>query len=257
MVLLNVEELSIRFGGILALDSVSFSVEKGEIFSIIGPNGAGKTTVFNCITRVYEPIQGSIMVKGRDLMSMQPHQVISQGVARTFQNLELFSTMTVMDNLLVGQHSRLPYNILQAVFRLPKASDQEKTGSIRALEVLEFLGLSVYRDTPAAALPYGIKKRVELARALVSRPDLLLLDEPAAGLTNEEVSGLAGVIRDLRDNQGVTILLVEHQMNLVMEVSDRVCVLDFGRKIAEGPPEQVRKDPAVVQTYLGTSGAQT
>ncbi|MCH7843364.1 MAG: ABC transporter ATP-binding protein [Chloroflexi bacterium] len=257
MVLLNVEELSIRFGGILALDSVSFSVEKGEIFSIIGPNGAGKTTVFNCITRVYEPIQGSIMVKGRDLMSMQPHQVISQGVARTFQNLELFATMTVMDNLLVGQHSRLPYNILQAVFRLPKASDQEKTGIIRALEVLEFLGLSVYRDTPAAALPYGIKKRVELARAMVSRPDLLLLDEPAAGLTNEEVSGLAGVIRDLRDNQGVTILLVEHQMNLVMEVSDRVCVLDFGRKIAEGPPEQVRKDPAVVQTYLGSSGAQT
>ena len=257
MVLLNVEELSIRFGGILALDSVSFSVEKGEIFSIIGPNGAGKTTVFNCITRVYEPIQGSIMVKGRDLMSMQPHQVISQGVARTFQNLELFATMTVMDNLLVGQHSRLPYNILQAVFRLPKASDQEKTGIIRALEVLEFLGLSVYRDTPAAALPYGIKKRVELARAMVSRPDLLLLDEPAAGLTNEEVSGLAGVIRDLRDNQGVTILLVEHQMNLVMEVSDRVCVLDFGRKIAEGPPEQVRKDPAVVQTYLGSSGAST
>ncbi|MCI0789553.1 MAG: ABC transporter ATP-binding protein, partial [Chloroflexi bacterium] len=166
-------------------------------------------------------------------------------------------TMTVMDNLLVGQHSRLPYNILQALFRLPKASDQEKTGIIRALEVLEFLGLSVYRDTPAAALPYGIKKRVELARALVSRPDLLLLDEPAAGLTNEEVSGLAGVIRDVRDGQGVTVLLVEHQMNLVMEVSDRVCVLDFGRKIAEGPPEQVRKDPAVVQTYLGSSVAQT
>ena len=257
MALLNVEELSIRFGGILALDSVSFSVEKGEIFSIIGPNGAGKTTVFNCITRVYEPIQGSIMVKGRDLMSMQPHQVISQGVARTFQNLELFSTMTVMDNLLVGQHSRLPYNILDGIFRLPRASKQEKAGGIRALEVLEFLDLSIYKDIPAASLPYGIKKRVELARAMVSRPDLLLLDEPAAGLTNEEVSGLAGVIRDLRDNQGVTILLVEHQMNLVMEVSDRVCVLDFGRKIAEGPPEQVRKDPAVVQTYLGTSGAQT
>ncbi|MCH9016831.1 MAG: ABC transporter ATP-binding protein [Chloroflexi bacterium] len=257
MALLNVEELSIRFGGILALDSVSFSVEKGEIFSIIGPNGAGKTTVFNCITRVYEPIQGSIMVKGRDLMSMQPHQVISQGVARTFQNLELFSTMTVMDNLLVGQHSRLPYNILDGVFRLPRASKQEKAGGIRAIEVLEFLDLSIYKDTPAASLPYGIKKRVELARAMVSRPDLLLLDEPAAGLTNEEVSTLAGVIRDLRDNQGVTILLVEHQMNLVMEVSDRVCVLDFGRKIAEGPPEQVRKDPAVVQTYLGTSVAQT
>ena len=231
LALLAVEDLSISFGGILALDSVSFSVEQGEILSIIGPNGAGKTTVFNCITRIYQPMKGSIKFKGLDLLRMRPHQLITYGVARTFQNLELFSTMTVLDNLIVGQHSNMRYNIVDGVLRLPKASKVEKTGRIRAQEVLEFLDLSGYRDAPAGSLPYNIKKRVEMARALVSRPDLLLLDEPAGGLTREEVSTLAGMIREIRSGQGVTVLLVEHRMSLVMDVSDRVCVLDFGRKI--------------------------
>ena len=178
-------------------------------------------------------------------------------MARTFQNLELFSTMTVLDNLLVGQHSDSPYNLVDAVLRLPRALRLEKAGSMRAQEVLEFLELAGYRDTPVGSLPYSIKKRVEMARALVSRPDLLLLDEPAGGLTHDEVSTPAHLVREIRDGQGVTVLLVEHRMSLVMEVSDRVCVLDFGRKIAEGPTAQIRQDPAVIQTYLGSTGAQT
>ena len=186
--LLEVKDLSIRFGGITALDRFNFSVQQGEILSIIGPNGAGKTCVFNCITRIYDPTGGSIEFPGQDLLRMRPHQIISQGVARTFQNLELFNTMTVLENLLVGQHADWRYNLLDGIFRLPKALKHESEGNARALEVLEILGLASLRDTPAGSLPYSVKKRVEMGRALVSRPLLLLLDEPAGGLTGEEVA---------------------------------------------------------------------
>ncbi len=239
MPLLSVENLTRRFGGIVALDEVSFAVEEGQIVGLIGPNGAGKTTAFNVVSRLYRAHGGRVVFAGTDLLKVPPHRVVRLGIARTFQNLALFTRMTVLENVLVGADTSLRW------FR-------ERQGRRLAEEMLGYAGLTALADAPASGLPYGTLKRIEIARALASRPRLLLLDEPAGGLSHEELEGLAAFIRRLRDDLGLTILLVEHHMNLVMGVSDAVHVLDFGRMIASGPPEEVRANPAVIEAYLGT-----
>jgi branched-chain amino acid transport system ATP-binding protein len=249
---LKVDGVTVRFGGITALDDVSFSVLAGHIVGLIGPNGAGKTTLFNCLSRLYAFDEGEILFEGLSIVAYPPHGIASLGIGRTFQNLALFRTMTVRQNIMLGGHCRTHSGFFANALRLPKVQREERALQAHADELIGLLELGDVAETRVMDLPFGTQKRVELARALASRPKLLLLDEPAGGLNLEEVENLTALLREVRDRLGLTMLLVEHHMNMVMRVSDRVVALDFGRVIADGTPAEVQGNVEVVRAYLGT-----
>ena len=251
-VILDVHNISLNFGGVKALSDISFNVREHEIRAIIGPNGAGKSSMLNCINGVYTPQQGNITFRGQTFSHMDSHQVAVMGVARTFQNLALFKGMSVLDNIMTGRNLRMKSNLLMQALRWGPAEREEIEHRLRVEEIIDFLEIQPYRKTPVGQLPYGLQKRVDLGRALALEPQLLLLDEPMAGMNVEEKQDMCRFILDVNDEFGTTVVLIEHDMGVVMDISDRVVVLDYGKKIGDGSPDEVRSNPEVISAYLGT-----
>ncbi|MCC7209035.1 MAG: ABC transporter ATP-binding protein [Anaerolineae bacterium] len=254
--ILRIRGVTRRFGGLTAIRNVTIDVPHRSIFSVIGPNGAGKTTLFNCITGFYRPNEGEIIFEGRPIHGLRPDQITKGGIARTYQNIHLFGGMTALENILVGMHSRLESGPVNAILRLPDNRAEEDAALARAYELLRFIDLPDVGDMIASNLPYGSQRRLEIARALASSPSLLLLDEPTAGMNLQETDDIMHFIRRLRDERGLTVLLIEHHMELVMNVSEHIAVLDFGQKIAEGTPEEIQNNPRVIEAYLGAPADQ-
>lgn len=249
--LLEIEDITLRFGGVTAIDGVGFHVNEGELFAVIGPNGAGKTSIFNSISQVYKPQEGDIRWKGESIMGHRPDAVARLGIARTFQNIALFGQMTVIDNILTGRHIRMKNNWLTGMLWLGPAKREEMKNRERVEDIIDFLEINEWRKHPVALLPYGIQKRVELGRALAMDPELLLLDEPVAGMNLEETEDMARFILDIREELGISMILVEHDMGLVMDIADRILVVDFGKPIGTGLPSEIQENPDVIAAYLG------